>query len=83
MSTITPFYIAVLRVWKETQLFTETFHSLEPCGSSMFHNPLIRNNVLTSANLWAKPVRAGFTRLGDLREEDGWKSASDMGRLPP
>lgn len=35
----------------------------------LFYNPLIQTRVLTSARLQARPVRAGFTNLGDLREE--------------
>lgn len=40
----------------------------------LFHNPLIQ----TSVSLWARLVRAGFLKLGDLQEESGWKSGSDM-----
>lgn len=33
--------------------------------------------TVSQPSLQARLVRAGFTKLGDLKEEAGWKSASD------
>jgi len=44
----------------------------------LFQNPLIRTKILSYKSVESCFVKAGYTKLGDLRSGDGWKTDETM-----
>ena len=83
LTATSPFYRSVLAAWRTVlKVRRGASPELDPVGEEpLFHNDLVRTRLLSSSAVQTAFIRAGVTKLRDLRTERGWTPAATLCRL--